>query len=255
MNRRTLRKLPEFRPRGGGFGAWLFRIAANELTDHHRREARPRSDRGQRAMSMMQGLDDDIDPLIRDDDCQLIRAAIAQLSPRHQQAINLRYLADLSNEEAANAMTRLVNQDGALFVVGENQSSLSLAMAPAAAKGQVPMISPSSTNPRVTSEGGPYVFRVCFTDTFQGQLLARYARETLKAERVAILVDQKSDYAVGLSKVFATRFGAVPPHPAWSGIDMAIRSSKAPASSAVFPRREWPTAMSRLPSTSGRVSR
>jgi RNA polymerase sigma factor (sigma-70 family) len=55
-------------------------------------------------MSMMQGLDDDIDPLIRDDDCQLIRAAIAQLSPRHQQAINLRYLADLSNEEAANAM-------------------------------------------------------------------------------------------------------------------------------------------------------
>ena len=112
-------------------------------------------------------------------------------------------------EEAANAMTRLVNQDRALFVVGENQSSLSLAMAPEAAKGEVPMIAPSSTNPRVTTEGGPYVFRVCFTDTFQGQLLARYARETLKAERVAILVDQKSDYAVGLAKVFATRFGAL----------------------------------------------
>ena len=112
-------------------------------------------------------------------------------------------------EEAVNAMTRLVTQDGALFVVGENQSSLSLAMAPAAAAGEVPMISPSSTNPRVTSEGGPYVFRVCFTDTFQGQLLARYARETLKAERVAMLVDQKSDYALGLAKVFATRFGAL----------------------------------------------
>ena len=112
-------------------------------------------------------------------------------------------------EEAANAMTRLVNQDRALFVVGENQSSLSLAMAPEAAKGEVPMIAPSSTNPRVTSEGGPYVFRVCFTDTFQGQLLARYARETLKAERVAILIDQKSDYAVGLAKVFAARFGAL----------------------------------------------
>ena len=112
-------------------------------------------------------------------------------------------------EEAANAMTRLVTQDGAVFVVGENQSSLSLAMAPAAAAGEVPMISPSSTNPRVTSEGGPYVFRVCFTDTFQGQLLARYARETLKAERVAILVDQKSDYSVGLAKVFAGKFGAL----------------------------------------------
>ncbi|HZX43988.1 MAG TPA: ABC transporter substrate-binding protein [Myxococcaceae bacterium] len=112
-------------------------------------------------------------------------------------------------EEAANAMTRLVNQDRALFVVGENQSSNSLAMAPAAAAGEVPMISPSSTNPRVTSEGGPYVFRVCFTDTFQGQILARFARETLKAERVGMLVDQKSDYAVGLAKVFARRFGAL----------------------------------------------
>ncbi|MGZ6139216.1 MAG: ABC transporter substrate-binding protein [Myxococcaceae bacterium] len=112
-------------------------------------------------------------------------------------------------EEAANAMTRLVTQDRVLFVVGENQSSNSLAMAPAAASGEVPMIAPSSTNPRVTSEGGPFVFRVCFTDTFQGQLLARFARETLKAERVAMLVDQKSDYAVGLAKVFAGRFTAL----------------------------------------------
>ena len=112
-------------------------------------------------------------------------------------------------EEAASAMTRLATQDGVLFVVGENQSTNSLAMAPAATQAQVPMISPSSTNPRVTSEGGPWVFRVCFTDTFQGQLLARYARETLKAERVAILVDQKSDYSVGLAKVFAGKFGAL----------------------------------------------
>ena len=71
------------------------------------------------------------------------------------------------------------------------------------------MISPSSTNPRVTAEGGPYVFRVCFTDTFQGQLLARYARETLKADRAAILVDQKSDYSLGLARVFSGRFGAL----------------------------------------------
>jgi len=112
-------------------------------------------------------------------------------------------------EEAANAMTRLVTQDRVLFVVGENQSSNSLAMAPAAAQAEVPMISPSSTNPRVTAEGGSYVFRVCFTDTFQGQLLARYARETLKAERVATMIDQKSDYSLGLAKVFDTRFAAL----------------------------------------------
>jgi len=112
-------------------------------------------------------------------------------------------------EEAASAMTRLATQDGVLFVVGENQSTNSLAMAPAATQAQVPMISPSSTNPRVTSEGGPWVFRVCFTDTFQGRLLARFARETLKADRVATMIDQKSDYSIGLAKVFATKFTAL----------------------------------------------
>jgi branched-chain amino acid transport system substrate-binding protein len=109
-------------------------------------------------------------------------------------------------EEAANAMTRLVTQDRVLFVVGENASSNTLAMAPAAAQNQVPLISPSSTNPRVTAEGGPYVFRVCFTDTFQGRLLAQYARSTLKLARLAVLVDQKSDYSVGLARVFEARF-------------------------------------------------
>jgi len=109
-------------------------------------------------------------------------------------------------EEAANAMTRLVTQDRVLFVVGENASSNTLAMARAAAQSEVPLISPSSTNPRVTSEGGPYVFRVCFTDTFQGRLLAQYGRQDLKLSRVAVLVDQKSDYSVGLSRVFEERF-------------------------------------------------
>lgn len=55
-------------------------------------------------MSMMQPDDDDLDPLIRDDDRHRVREAIAQLSARHQEAISLRYLADLSNEEAAAAM-------------------------------------------------------------------------------------------------------------------------------------------------------
>lgn len=112
-------------------------------------------------------------------------------------------------EEAANAMTRLATQDRVLFVVGENISSNTLAMAPVAARTEVPIISPSSTNPRVTSEGGPYAFRVCFTDTFQGGLLARYAREQLKLQRVGVLVDAKSDYSIGLARVFSERFTAL----------------------------------------------
>lgn len=108
-------------------------------------------------------------------------------------------------EEAANAMTRLINQDHVALVLGDVASSNSLAMAPKAQAARVPMITPSSTNPKVT-EVGDYVFRVCFIDPFQGFAMAKYARETLKEGRVAVLKDQKSDYSLGLTDVFTRKF-------------------------------------------------
>jgi len=108
-------------------------------------------------------------------------------------------------EEAANAMTRLINQDKVLMVLGEVASSNSLAMAPKAQEAKVPMITPSSTNPRVT-EVGDYIFRVCFIDPFQGFVMAKFARENLKANRAAVLKDQKSDYSLGLTEVFTRKF-------------------------------------------------
>ncbi|HYX91429.1 MAG TPA: ABC transporter substrate-binding protein [Myxococcaceae bacterium] len=108
-------------------------------------------------------------------------------------------------EEAANAATRLISQDRVLVIIGEVDSSNSLAMAPKAQEGKVPMITPSSTNPRVT-EVGDYIFRVCFTDAFQGYVMAKFARENLKARTAAILEDQKSDYSLGLADVFSQKF-------------------------------------------------
>jgi len=68
------------------------------------------------------------------------------------------------------------------------------------------MISPSSTNPKVT-QVGDYIFRVCFLDSFQGgKVLAGFARDTLKANSVAVLKDVKSDYSVGLAKFFTEGF-------------------------------------------------
>src|SRR3989442_902307 len=63
----------------------------------------------------------------------------------------------------------------------------------------------SPTNPRVT-EMGDYIFRVCFTDPFQGRLLAEFARKTLKAQQVAILRDVAAPYSVGLAKFFKEPF-------------------------------------------------
>ena len=108
-------------------------------------------------------------------------------------------------EEAAAAATRLVTQDKVVAILGEVASSNSLAMAPKAQAAQVPRVSPSSTNPKVT-EVGDYIFRVCFIDPFQGAVMARYAKETLKFSNVAILTDKKSAYSEGLTEVFQAKF-------------------------------------------------
>jgi branched-chain amino acid transport system substrate-binding protein len=108
-------------------------------------------------------------------------------------------------EEAANAVTRLIAQDGAKLILGEVASTNSLAMAPKAQAAQVPMISPSSTNPKVTLIGD-YIFRVCFIDPFQGFVMAKFARENLKAQTAAVLRDNKADYSIGLAEVFAEKF-------------------------------------------------
>jgi len=111
-------------------------------------------------------------------------------------------------EEAARATVRLVSQDGAILIVGGDTSGSTLAMGPVAARAQVPLVSPTATSPRVTAEGGPYVFRVCFVDSFQGTALASLAHDE-GFSRVAMLVDMKSDYSVGLSQEFEKRFLAL----------------------------------------------
>jgi branched-chain amino acid transport system substrate-binding protein len=110
-------------------------------------------------------------------------------------------------EEAAIAVTKLVTQDHVAAVLGEVASSRSIAMAPIAQRYQVPMISPTSTNPRVTQTGN-YIFRVCFIDPFQGRVMAKFALEQLKAKRVAVLRDVKNDYSVGLANFFTQTFKA-----------------------------------------------
>ena len=108
-------------------------------------------------------------------------------------------------EEAAIGTTKLITQDKVIAVLGEVASSRSLAMAPIAQKNKIPMISPSSTNPKVTTIGD-YIFRVCFIDPFQGEVMAKFAAETLKVKKVAILRDVKSDYSLGLSDYFKAAF-------------------------------------------------
>jgi branched-chain amino acid transport system substrate-binding protein len=110
-------------------------------------------------------------------------------------------------EEAANVVTKLISQNNVVAVLGEVASSSSLAAAPICQANKVPMITPSSTNPEVTQKGD-YIFRMCFLDDYQGQAMARYVGQTLGLKRVAILIDNKSDYSTGLAKFFSEAFVA-----------------------------------------------
>jgi len=110
-------------------------------------------------------------------------------------------------EEARTTAQKLLKRDEVVALLGEVASSRSLAAAPEAQRARVPMISPASTNPKVT-EVGDYVFRACFIDPFQGAVMAKFARETLGARKVAILLDFKQDYSVGLADYFRKTFRA-----------------------------------------------
>jgi len=120
--------------------------------------------------------------------------------------VDVRVYDDQSKpEEAANAATRLINQDQVLLILGEVASTNSIAMANKAQPARVPMISNASTNPKVT-EIGNYIFRVCFIDPFQGYVMAKFAHDNLKFTKVAILRDLASDYSQGLADVFKRKF-------------------------------------------------
>jgi branched-chain amino acid transport system substrate-binding protein len=130
-------------------------------------------------------------------------------------------------EEASNAVTKLITQDKVVAVLGEVASRRTLAAAPVAQRYQIPLITPASTNERVT-QVGDYIFRVCFIDPFQGEVLAKFAYNDLKARKVAILKNIAEDYSVGLTDSITEHFtrlgGTVLPPVGYSGADADFKA-------------------------------
>jgi branched-chain amino acid transport system substrate-binding protein len=110
--------------------------------------------------------------------------------------------------ESATAVKKLISRDKVVAILGGNPSANSLEAGPVCQNARIPMMAISSTNPKVT-EIGDYIFRICFIDPFQGAVLAKFARESLHAQRVALLTSVNSPYSVGLSSVMRERFTAL----------------------------------------------
>jgi branched-chain amino acid transport system substrate-binding protein len=119
--------------------------------------------------------------------------------------INLFMLDNQSTPIGSTLAAKRAAAAKVVAIVGPDWSSHSLAVARVAQDAGIPMISSLSTNPDVTKIGD-YIFRICFTDDFQGKVIARFARYDLKASTAVIFVDVTSDYSLKLSEIFRQDF-------------------------------------------------
>jgi branched-chain amino acid transport system substrate-binding protein len=108
--------------------------------------------------------------------------------------------------EAANLSAKLATKDKVVALLGPATSGNTKAASPAAMQNKIPLISGSATADDVTVDANgkvrDYIFKTCFSDSFQGVMMAEFALNDLEAKTTAILADSTSDYAQGLSKAF-----------------------------------------------------
>jgi branched-chain amino acid transport system substrate-binding protein len=113
--------------------------------------------------------------------------------------------------DSVNAFNKLSDDKDVVAVIGTNFSSCNIAMAPIADSKKIPLIGTATSNLRVTVDDKgnlhPYSFRIGFTDPFQGQVLANYAAQQIKAKTAAVITDIGSDYSTGLTSYFIDQFG------------------------------------------------
>lgn len=103
--------------------------------------------------------------------------------------------------EAVNAYNKLVQDDKVVALVGDVTSKPTIAVAQKAVKDGLPMITATGTAADIT-KAGDNIFRACFIDPFQGELMAAYAAKKLNAKTAAIIYDNGDDYSTGVANAF-----------------------------------------------------
>lgn len=103
------------------------------------------------------------------------------------------------------AFKKLTTRDGVGIVIGSLTSGCTNAITALSQAKKVVQMAPAATAPEITNAGN-YIFRACFIDPFQGTVGGKFAADTLKAKRAAILYDLGNDYSVGLYENFVKAF-------------------------------------------------
>ncbi len=106
---------------------------------------------------------------------------------------------------AVVAVKNLIEKEKVRAILGEAVSARSLAAAPFCQAAGIPMVTPSSTHPEVTGVGD-FIFRTCFIDPFQGEIMASYAYNNLQLRTIATVMDLKNEYSMNLGRIFNDKF-------------------------------------------------
>ncbi|MEP0814413.1 MAG: ABC transporter substrate-binding protein [bacterium] len=149
-----------------------------------------------------------------------IKLALEEMGPKPVLGKDIILIQDDNQgkgTDAANAAKKQVDIDKVPLMIGAVASTNSIAISAIAEDKHVPQVTPASTRTDLTLAGDgttkKYTFRTCFIDDFQGDAIAKFCREDLKAERIAILYDNGSDYSKGIyervKKTFAELGGTI----------------------------------------------
>jgi len=106
-----------------------------------------------------------------------------------------------STDEVPGIVTKLIKDAKVHALIAEPVSTRALAAAPIAQANRVVMISPASVKPELTMQGD-YIFRACFISSTEGEAIASFVTNKLKAKTVATILDDSNDYAVVLAGFF-----------------------------------------------------
>lgn len=102
--------------------------------------------------------------------------------------------------EAVNCYNKLAAQ-GVSAIIGSVASADTSAIASVASKDNKLLLTPTSTNDDITKLG-KCIFRACYTDSHQGEIMAKFASEKLNAKKAAILYNTTDEYSTGLKDSF-----------------------------------------------------
>jgi branched-chain amino acid transport system substrate-binding protein len=129
--------------------------------------------------------------------------------------LELLELDDLSTPIGSKHAAERAVKEGVTAILGAAWSSQTLAMAPIAQAHRIPLISNISTNDQL-ARAGDCIFRMCFSDSFQGQVMAQFARGALHARTAVTVSDVTSDYSTGLAREFDINFQVAGGSVLWS---------------------------------------